>query len=231
MHPVRKSMAATLIAFSLATLIATPALAGAHQNRVASELSTGTDWDLDLTEQARSQWNDYMSHLSAQEKWFVGDYAGGGSAHLNRHLNEGGWSPGDYLKPEERARQLKSLDEILSGRRTDREYIVTRGTNLRFSEQQFQNLTGKEIEHKGYMSTSVGPVPPKDFRDKNSILHLRVPKGVSAGYIESLSPSPEEKELLIARGSEIRVSRSFCGIRNPGGTCKQWQIFGEVEVR
>lgn len=74
------------------------------------------------------------------------------------------------------------------------------------SIEELKALEGQDFTDFGYLSTSVNfkqnlPGPLSDVHMK-----IKVPKGKKAAYIADVSMYPEQSELLLARGSKLRVT-------------------------
>jgi hypothetical protein len=82
-------------------------------------------------------------------------------------------------------------------------------------------MVGKVFTDPAYMSTSLGDAAGA-FSGKDAVLHLRVPEGTPALYMEKVSAFGDgERELLLGRDMGYRVDRVVW----EGG---QWQIYGEI---
>jgi hypothetical protein len=103
---------------------------------------------------------------------------------------------------------------------------VVRGTGIgHLNLDDPLEMLGKTYGDKGYMSTSLGNHPVGAFADAEALLHLRVPKGSPALWVEQVSKfGMGERELLLGRGTQYRVTRVFW----ENG---QVQVYGEVLPR
>jgi hypothetical protein len=57
-------------------------------------------------------------------------------------------------------------------------------------------------------------------------MHLRVPKGTPALWIDHISANPGEREMLLARGTQYKVTRVFFN-----DTDGKYHVYGEVLPR
>ncbi|MGL5826551.1 MAG: ADP-ribosyltransferase [Nocardioides sp.] len=79
------------------------------------------------------------------------------------------------------------------------------------------------MDEEAYMSTSLGG-PAEAFKHREAILHLQVPKGTPAMWVNKVSAftgKDTERELLLGRGLSYRVDR----VEIVSG---QWQIYGRI---
>lgn len=83
------------------------------------------------------------------------------------------------------------------------------------------DAVGTKFIEDSHMSTSLGG-PADAFADKTAILHLTVPKGTPALWIEKFSAfGGGERELLLGRGLEWTAQRV---VKIDG----QWHVFGKM---
>ncbi|MFB6711805.1 ADP-ribosyltransferase [Streptomyces sp. NPDC056358] len=201
-------------------------LTTAEKHRVAAaELTEGTVPFADDTaaiKYGQDYWNDYVDNLDPSAKQALWDYTGETfpSYHdMNGHLRG---TPGFGPKPEV-LHDIAEMDRVMSTRPVPDDIMVVRGTGLGHLKLDSPlDMLGKTYPDKGYTSTSLGNHPVSGFADKEAILHLRVPKGTPALWLEKVSKfDVSERELLLARGSEFKVTRVF--MENG-----QVQVYGEV---
>ncbi|MFF0291958.1 ADP-ribosyltransferase, partial [Streptomyces sp. NPDC005262] len=201
-------------------------LSTAEKHRVAAaELTDGTvpfTDDLAAIEYGRDYWNDYVDNLDPSAKQALWDYTGETfpSYHdMNGHLRG---TPGFGPRPEV-LHDIGEMDKVMSTRPVPEDIMVVRGTGLgHLNLESPLDMLGNTYPDKGYTSTSLGNHPVPSFAGKEAILHLRVPKGTPALWLEKVSKfDVEERELLLARGSEFKVTRVFMD----NG---QAQVYGEV---
>ncbi|MEU4505385.1 ADP-ribosyltransferase, partial [Streptomyces sp. NPDC024089] len=201
-------------------------LTTAEKHRVAAaELADGTVPFADDTaaiKYGQDYWNDYVDNLDPSAKQALWDYTGETfpSYHdMNGHLRG---TPGFGPKPEV-LHDIAEMDRVMSTRPVPDDIMVVRGTGLGHLKLDSPlDMLGKTYPDKGYTSTSLGNHPVSGFAGKEAILHLRVPKGTPALWLEKVSKfDVSERELLLARGSEFKVTRVF--MENG-----QVQVYGEV---
>nr|WP_240981078.1 ADP-ribosyltransferase [Streptomyces sp. N502] len=129
------------------------------------------------------------------------------------------WSP--YVQ-----HNIDEVDSALAGHAVPEDLMVVRGTGIGHLKLDSPfDMLGKTYDDKGYMSTSLGNHPVGAFAGEEAILHLRVPKGTPALWVENVGKFGQgERELLLGRGTEYRVTRVF--MENG-----QVQVYGEVLPR
>ncbi|MET9916289.1 ADP-ribosyltransferase, partial [Streptomyces sp. NPDC006435] len=201
-------------------------LSTAEKHRVAAaELADGTvpfSNDVAAMRYGQDYWNDYVDNLDPSAKQALWDYTGETfpSYHdMNGYLRgSSGYGP----RPEV-LHDIAEMDRVMSTRPVPDDIMVVRGTGLGHLDLDSPyDMLGETYPDKGYTSTSLGNHPVDSFAGKEAILHLRVPKGTPALWLEKVSKfDASERELLLARGSEFKVTRVF--MENG-----QVQVYGEV---
>ncbi|MDY0816310.1 putative T7SS-secreted protein [Kitasatospora purpeofusca] len=168
-------------------------------------------------------WNDYATHLPETQRKALYDYTCEPSAtdgptyrELNGYLRSGNGGSPEILQ------RISEIDEALAGHPIPENVMVSRGTDLYHVPMQPSQMVGKTFTESSYTSSSLGG-PAEVFADKQAVLHLRVPEGTPAIWVEKVSYYGEsERELLLSRGLKWRADRVF---RDDSG---QWQIYGEL---
>ena len=166
----------------------------------------------------RTGWTDYADALPSSEKRSLRLYSLWPPYFPTyRHIN-GELRSGAPLSDRVSA-AVKNIDSALAGRPLPDTIVVERGTNLTHILEDPEDMVGHIYDEPGFMSTSLGTAA---FDDLAAVLHLRVPAGTPALYMERVSAlGSSERELLLARGLRYRV-------RNTVFDGTKWQIFGEV---
>ncbi|MFF2014069.1 ADP-ribosyltransferase [Streptomyces sp. NPDC058195] len=201
-------------------------LSTAEKHQVAAaELADGTlpfADDVAAMRYGQDYWNDYVDNLDPSAKQALWDYTGETfpSYHdMNGYLRgTSGYGP----RPEV-LHDIAEMDRVMSTRPVPDDIMIVRGTGLgHLNLSSPYDMLGETFPDKGYTSTSLGNHPVSSFAGKEAILHLRVPKGTPALWLEKVSKfDASERELLLARGSEFKVTRVF--MENG-----QVQVYGEV---
>ena len=195
----------------------------------AAELSDGTvpfRDDKEAITYGQKYWNDYVDNLDPSASRALNDYTGEGFPSyrdMNGYLRDiGGYGP-----RSETLHAINEVDRVLSSRPVPDDVMVVRGTGLdHLKVDSPADMLGNTYPDKGYTSTSLGNHPVPAFKGKPAILHLRVPKGTPALWLEKVSQfGLEERELLLARGTEYKVTRVFMD------DAGKWQIYGEILPR
>ncbi|MFD5498546.1 ADP-ribosyltransferase [Streptomyces sp. NPDC127061] len=203
------------------------ALSTAEKHRVAaSELTDGTvpfADDFDAVQYGRDYWNDYVDNLDPSAQQALRDYTGDSFPSykdMNGYLrNDPHYGP----RPEV-LHDISEMDRVMSTRPVPEDVMVVRGTGIGHLDLDSPlEMMGGTFGDEGYLSTSLGNHPVPSFAGKDAILHLRVPKGTPALWLEKVSHyGVTEREILLGRGSEYRVTRVF--VDEAG----QAQVYGEV---
>ncbi|WSA78199.1 protein phosphatase [Streptomyces sp. NBC_01799] len=195
----------------------------------AAELADGTMPFADdhaAIDYGRKHWNDYVDQLDPSAKQALRDYTGETfpSYHdMNGYLRgTEGYGPSAAVTHD-----IAEMDRVMSSRPVPDDIMVVRGTGLGHLKlaSPFEML-GETYPDAGYTSTSLGDHPVSSFKGKEAILRLRVPKGTPALWLERVSHfDVSERELLLARGTEYKVTRVFMDDNG------QTQVYGEVLPR
>ncbi|MCX4700739.1 ADP-ribosyltransferase [Streptomyces sp. NBC_01373] len=163
-------------------------------------------------------WNDFLDQLDPAGREALHKYSDFYYTQINDPLRAG-----TDLHPR-MAEVVNNMDRVMGARPVPEDIMVVRGTaidhlNLRSPLQ----MQGKIYDDPGYTSTSLGKDPA--FEHKPVHMHLRVPKDTPALWIDHISANKGERELLLARGTEYKVTRVF---EDAAG---KWHVYGEVLPR
>jgi hypothetical protein len=208
------------------------ALSNAEKHAVAeAELARGTNPAPSVSDEAglaygNAYWNDFLDDLPDESRQALRTYSGNEYDLINGHLR-GGTPLSDELK-----NTIAEMDKVMDTRPVPEDVMIVRGTAV-----DYVQVNGRPIEtpfdmvdgvfgDKAFTSTALGRTPPPPFDGKPVWMHLRVPKGTPALWIDHLSKYPGERELLLARGSEYKVTRVFFDEAQ-----NKWHLYGEVLPR
>ncbi|MEU5362434.1 ADP-ribosyltransferase, partial [Streptomyces sp. NPDC005925] len=214
-------------------------LSTAEKHQIAlAEVSDGTvpfARDTDAITYGQTYWNDYADNMSAERKQSVWEYTDEPDYNLPAPHPDGwatykemnGYLRGDASKWSDSVQHnIDEVDAALAGRTVPEDVMVVRGSGIgHLKLDSPYDMLGKTYDDKGYMSTSLGNHPVSAFADAEAILHLRVPKGTPALWVENVGKFGQgERELLLGRGTQYRVTRVF--MENG-----KVQVYGEVLPR
>ncbi|MFD3497612.1 ADP-ribosyltransferase [Streptomyces sp. NPDC058678] len=214
-------------------------LTPAQQHQVAyAEISDGTvpfATDADAIKYGQTYWNDYAENMPEVRRQSVWDYTDEPNYGLPAPHPDGwgtykemnGYLRGDDSKLTPYVQHnIDEVDAALAGHAVPEDVLVVRGTGIGHLDLDDPlDMLGNTYRDKGYMSTSLGNHPVAAFAGEDALLHLRVPKGTPALWVEKVGKyGMGERELLLGRGTEYRVTRVF---RENG----QIQVYGEVLPR
>ncbi|MFD7322198.1 putative T7SS-secreted protein [Streptomyces sp. NPDC059875] len=177
----------------------------------------------------RDNWNEYAQNLPPEAKQSFLDYSaehgGGPSPHYATYKEMNGYlrSGDEGLGTPDVLRNIEEVDKALAGRRLPEDVMVVRGSGVGHLDFDApKDLIGQTMTDKGYMSTSLGNNPVDAFSDMDAVMHLRVPEGTPAIWMEKVSHyGMGERELLLGRGTQYTITRAF----ESNG---QLHIYGEV---
>ncbi|GGT88591.1 MULTISPECIES: putative T7SS-secreted protein [Streptomyces] len=180
----------------------------------------------------RDHWNEYASGLPDPTKKSLLDYSddhlGGADPRYATYKEMNGYLRGNPdLGTPDVLHNIEEVDKGLAGRPLAEDVMVVRGQGVgHYGVDDPAKLVGRTETDPAYMSTSLGDHPVAAFADMKGILHLRVPEGTDALWLEKVSHyGMGERELLLGRGTSYRVTRAF---EDENG---QWQIYGEILPR
>ena len=170
----------------------------------------------------RSVWSEHLATLPESQTAAIMSYTSNDYEQWNAYLRSR--DEDDVLDEslaDDRLRGLVAhLDAALASLAVPDAVMVERGMDLDHVEDDVADLAGRSLADDAYLSTALGTVP-RPFDEAEAILHLKVPGGMHALYLESVSSTRNERELLLGRGRQIDVARVLA---RDG----QWHIFGEV---
>ncbi|MER6354553.1 ADP-ribosyltransferase, partial [Streptomyces sp. NPDC001634] len=202
-------------------------LSDAEKHAVATaELAHGTNPAPSISNKAgmdygNANWNEFMDGLSPEEKRGLVTYTGSAYTPINNHLRYGTHASESTL------RTIKEMDQVMGARPVPEDIMVVRGTGIdHLNLKSPLDMRGGVYDDPAYTSTALGKTPPPPFDAKPVRMHLRVPKGTPALWLESLTQVKGERELLLARGTEYKVTRVFMD-ESDG----KWHVYGEVLPR
>lgn len=175
------------------------------------------------------EWNDYADHLPQAQKDALhvytlelkdADRAADPTAFDYHEINGALRGDAALAARPDVAAAIEQLDKALAGHATPETTVITRATDIGHWGFEPQDGVGQRLPEGSYISTSLGGVAA-GFEDKAAILHLQVPKGTPALWVEHVSAYPGERELLLGRGLEWRIDDVVWDGR-------WWQVYGRV---
>ncbi|MFF5185211.1 ADP-ribosyltransferase [Streptomyces sp. NPDC000345] len=188
----------------------------AHGTNPTPSVSNKAGWDY-----GNAYWNDFLDGLSAESRDSLVTYTGHAYDDINGHLRFGNDVPDSILHT------IDEMDKVMGTRPVPENIMVVRGTGIdHLNLDSPLDMEGRVFDDKAYTSTALGEGPPPPFDQKPVYMHLRVPEGTPALWLDHLSKYPGERELLLARGSKYRVTRVF--LDEADG---KWHVYGEVLPR
>ncbi|MFF7307526.1 ADP-ribosyltransferase [Streptomyces sp. NPDC008137] len=204
----------------------------AERHAVAlAELERGTNGHPSTSNRAGQEygdayWNDFLDDLPAESRQALKTYSGNDYDAINSHLRFGDFLD-DSLK-----HTITEMDKVMGARPVPENVMVVRGTGVGHVKVNGRlidspaDMLGGTFDDPAFTSTALGKTPPPPF-DQNPVwMHLRVPKDTPALWIDHLSKYPGERELLLAKGSEYKVTRVFFDEAHG-----KWHLYGEVLPR
>ncbi|MER7405598.1 ADP-ribosyltransferase, partial [Streptomyces sp. NPDC000070] len=199
----------------------------AERHEVAtSELQRGTNPYPSTSNKAGKEygdayWNDFLDNLDPKAKGALERYSSFYYKNINGQLRD----VDVPLKPQVQS-LVDDMDRVMGGRPVPEDIMVVRGTEYDHVLKEVDSvldMEGRTFTDDGFTSTSLGKTAAFDHQPM--IMHLRVPKGTPALWIDHISLNKGERELLLARGSQYKVTRVF------QDTAGKWHVYGEVLPR
>jgi hypothetical protein len=181
--------------------------------------------DADAMRYGAENWNSYAENMPAAQREAVYHYTQEMSPDWPTYREINGYLRGDdALGTPEVLRHIEDIDRALAGNPVPETVTVVRGTGLSHFGMDPDAMVGRTFTDDAYMSTSLGGPAPA-FASNDAVLHLRVPEGTPALWVEKVSAfGAGERELLMGRGTRYTITHAI--FQNG-----QWQLFGEVLPR
>ncbi|MFE9167915.1 ADP-ribosyltransferase, partial [Streptomyces kebangsaanensis] len=202
-------------------------LSDAEKHAVATaELAHGTNPVPSVSNEAglkygNTYWNDFLDDLHPESRSALVTYTGSAYTSINGHLRFGEHAS------EYTLHTIDEMDKVMGARPVPEDVMIVRGTGIDHLDLKSpMDMQGGVFDDKAYTSTALGKTPPPPFDGKPVWMHLRVPKGTPALWLDHLSQVPGERELLLARGTEYKVTRVFMDEADG-----KWHVYGEVLPR
>lgn len=148
----------------------------------------------------------WVKDLSSKQRQSIDDYAQFHFDNINRTLRRE-QSLGDLSD------NVRLIDSAMNEAAMDQQVRVFRGLSSDSPLHSFNDpLIGLESTDLGYGSTTIDYDTAAHFAERGvardaagEVIEIIVPQGARAAYIEPISKSSEEFELLMARGTRYRV--------------------------
>ncbi|MFI5679319.1 ADP-ribosyltransferase [Streptomyces cellulosae] len=193
----------------------------AEKHAVAeAELADGTNLGPSASNKAGkaygdANWNDFLDNLDPEAHNALHTYSDHYYTQINDPLREG------VKLSDDMQHVVDNMDRVMGSHPVPENIMVVRGTDVSYLKLRSPlEMEGNFFDDPGYTSTSLGKDPAFAFQPVH--LHLRVPKGTPALWIDHISANKGERELLLARGTGYKVTRVF---QDAAG---KWQVYGEV---
>ncbi|GAB7063029.1 hypothetical protein JCM12681A_47390 [Streptomyces mexicanus] len=189
----------------------------------AAELERGTNpWPSSSNEAAKeygeAYWGDHVDNLDPQARGTLERYSSFYFQYINGDLREFA-KTGTPIKPQE-SLWIQDIDRVIGTRPVPEDIMVLRETAIDHLELASpKDMTGQVFTEPGFTSVSLGET---SVRYNDVTFHLRVPKGTHALYIDRISLNPGERELIIDRGAQYKVTRVFMDEKG------KWHAYGEI---
>ncbi|MBM7491916.1 hypothetical protein JOD64_003138 [Micromonospora luteifusca] len=156
----------------------------------------GAAWGKETWAQAHA---DLTPDQTDALRWYTGEKPPGADPWPPDYKDINGALRGHSPTSPELSEVITRIDESMNLRPVPENVMVTRETGLNAFNCDPADLVGSTQHEPAYLSTALGPDP--DFAPhKPVVLHLEVPAGTPAMYVDGVSDFPAERELLLGRG-------------------------------
>lgn len=158
---------------------------------------------------------ELMERMVTDDPWTreqlvaMGDYSGANYLDVNGLLR--GTDPVEVFEPDHLAELRQQIADTADALRPLPEPLVAwrRADGPAFGVEQLDELdglVGSVLQDLGFMSTTVAPDEVDDFDAFGEVLmEITVPAGTPAAYLEPVTKTPGEFELLLAAGRRYRI--------------------------
>jgi len=142
--------------------------------------------------------------LTREEQAALGAYSGNAYDAINTALRSG------EGMDDKIAATIDLLDSAIAKSTTPTNLVVYRGVGENYARvlKQRELREGDSIVERGFLSTSISVDVARGFlgrRGGGLLLKIRVPAGSNALDMLPYSRHPEEQEILLPRGAELRA--------------------------
>lgn len=172
--------------------------------------------------------------LTGPERSALRKYSGGDYREINAMARRN-------LPMEGQLNTFKKADAAMEKLDVEEELQVFRGSGKDFldwmlppeeqgmkkGKETLDRLMGTTFLEKGYMSTSTDINVANNFND-NVTMKINIRPGVKGAYIEKISHYPGEREMLLARDTELRFVKWEEGVDWRGSPNGKYVIYMEV---
>lgn len=172
----------------------------------------------------QSTWKDAQDAMTPDERTALRDYSNEnppGVTDPPDYKDINGYLRGQRPGTPEVIDHVASMDRALTIKPVPENLEVIRETGASAFDRPVEMLPGSVQREPAYLSTALGPDPTFDPTATKPVLHLDVPAGTPAMYMDGVSKFPSERELLLGHGLSYQVDR----VENISG---RWHIYGRV---
>lgn len=148
---------------------------------------------------------DVRQDINDREKMAIQNYTGSQSTVINQYFREGKSGNGGVDDTS------KYLDAVISRNQLTEDVMLYRGADYKaiggamakdILNGNIDKYIGATIQDKGYVSTSLGATT----RFQNKVgFQIKAPKGTNGVYVESITSTAGEQEVILPRGTTFRI--------------------------
>jgi hypothetical protein len=165
-------------------------------------------------------WDDVVNNLSPEHEKSVKFYSSSGYHQINDFMRS---KDPNYSVSDEVKGHIQNLSDVAKMRPVPHDIDVIRAVGQDAFSVPMRKLKGTVQSDAAFMSTNLGQDPV--FSD-TVILHLRVPAGTPAIYVDRISSCPGERELLLTSGR--RWIPTHVEIRKDEYGHKKYHVYGRL---
>ena len=173
------------------------------------------------------------STFSPEETQAIQDYTEFNFGPINSYLNAGHAEGTPYVSASAIENSVATLDNLFPGRELPMKATVYSGLSSRYKSKNF--VPGETYIFRGFVSASLSNITARGVSDadgkksENILLQIDLSSGQKAVYIDNITLK-QEKELLLPRGSAIRVISGPHTLPQPTGVEDDSVILFQCEV-
>lgn len=160
------------------------------------------------------------ANLPSPQRSAISNYTGSDYHSINEYLR-GGYSYDTSAVDRTVSNLDKSMRPMPFNTRVVRHVS---GTEV-FGTTNLETMVGKVIRDKGFLSTTIKETGV--FTSGNVRMIIDVPQGAKARYVQDISMHKSEQELLLARGSHLKIKAVERGGESSWGG-NRWTVYMEV---
>lgn len=167
--------------------------------------------DLNTVQALLQAYFKWLNTLSPEMQAIITAYTYGDFFYMNHALRA---NYPENTSDAELAQRINLLQEALLSSKIPFDTTVFRGVETSISAAEARKMIGQTMVEPGFASTSLDFHTGFEFTgfkepgntSVRTVYQFHLPKGLSGGYISTMSGNQSEKEMLLPKGSRFRIS-------------------------